>query len=177
MKWGLTRREQMPEPIAREFDALAAAVQASVAVEHDEDGRQRIINARWKPAANQSLTTATFTRITLVLPDTRNVPGSLSITTLGQVRIGEKGSYLLTAQLFFDTNVTGRRIASLRVNNGVTAESAVSASAGFVTVQVTDCVYCQPGDLIELYGYQESGGALSVIALSPYTFLRVVRVA
>jgi hypothetical protein len=176
MKVGLVHQGEYPEPVRAELEQLVAGITTSHAVEHDAEGRQRVSCGKWRAGASQTLATATITAIACTVPDSRNAPGKLTMDTVGQVRIGEPGVYLVVGQIAYDTSVTGRRIAYLRLNGTVAGVMDV-AVAGFCHVQVVEAINCVAGDVIALYGYQDSGGNLAVIG-SPTlneTFLRVTR--
>ena len=181
MRWGLLRRGDYPDAIAREFEHLAEAVRQAFLTDHDTDGRHRRVQGRWNLAGGQALTTAVATRIVCTRPSDDNASDGLDMGTDGILTVRQRGLYLVVGQIRFAANGAGIRAAALRKRQtGYAQTLMVTAGAGSDTrVQVTECLPCDIGDTIELYGTQTSGGALNVtvdVGVLQETFLRVVRV-
>lgn len=176
MKLALTRRGDYPEPIARELEQLVSAITTADQVEHDAEGRQRVTCAKWTLAADQSVAHNTLTRVGVALPGSDNAPGRLTFLPGGIIRIGETGAYQVLGQIRYATNATGGRSVQLLRNQNEIAFT-FQPSLGVAWVQATETIPCVPGDTLELYAYQTSGGALNVESASGQTFLRIVRVA
>lgn len=175
MAFGLTRPFELPEAVRLELEQLVASIASGFAVEHDADGRQRVVCGKWFAGAAQSLTDSVLTRIVVTRPDSRNGAESLTVDAEGHVRIGTRGVYLLVGQVTFASSALGRRAVQLRLNGADIAEQALPSGGG-CTVQVVECVPCQPGDVVSLFGLQETGGALSTVVSGNDTWLRIARV-
>lgn len=90
-----------------------------------------------------------------------------TINKSGLFPITTDGVYLYGATVQFDASGTGFRRASLRKNGGggpVVADwiiSAVPTAATFTTIAPMGLVKCVAGDVLGVFAYQNSGGALS----------------
>lgn len=186
MKLVLTRRGEYAEPIARELDQLVAAISASATIEHDAEGRQRRVWARFLLGANQSHTTSAATETVLCrVPDARN-EGDLTVDpTGGRVLVRTPGLYHVVGQIRWAVNATGARGAVL-LRSGLREASTLAATTGGgvpTLTQVTALVSCVSGDTLVMQAFQNSGGALTMEALGSAapnitdTFLTIARVA
>jgi hypothetical protein len=180
MKWGLTRRGEYPEAIARELEQLAEAVRTAFAVAHTPEGRHQVVCARWNLASGQSLTSAATTRIVCTRPDPDNQTTGVVMGTDGVLTVQRTGVYQVLGQVRFDADATGVRVVGLYRRQTLIAQSVGPASATVSSrVQATETLWCEAGDTLELYGTQDSGGALNVSVdagtTRQETFLRVVR--
>ncbi len=182
MKLALTRRGEYDEPIRAELEQLVAAIATSHGVEHDAEGRQRVIWQRWDLGENLSLATGTETTVPMRLPD-RLSTGDLTLDPSGGVvTVRTKGVYRVTAQLRFAANGTGvRTVAIYRDQMRRARCQVVTAGAGSDTeITVAESFPCVPGSTIYITGTQTSGGALNVVARSTLyaeSFLTIERVA
>lgn len=71
------------------------------------------------------------------------------------------GQHIITASVVFDSNGTGYRKASLRVNGSEVARTQVNATAVVETaISVCASAYMQAGDSVSLVVLQNSGGSL-----------------
>jgi hypothetical protein len=183
MKLALTRRADYPEPIARELEQLIAAITTSVNREHDAEGRQRRIWARFALGRDQSHTTSAATETVLCrVPDSRN-EGDLTVDpTAGRVRVPTPGIYTVIGQVRFAVNATGARGVQIIQGENRQAMALHATTGGGVPtlVQVVATVSCVAGDTVAMQAFQNSGGALTMEALSgvlPDTWLSIARVA
>ena len=182
MKLGLLHRGEYAEPIRQEFEQLVAAVTTSYGVEHDAEGRQRVIWQRWDLGENLSLATGTETTVPMRLPDALNV-GDLTLDPVGGVvTVRTRGLYRVTAQLRFAANATGARTVAIYRDQMRRARcQVVTVGAGADTeIDVTASFPCVAGTTIYVTGTQTSGGALNVVARStnyPESFVTIERVA
>lgn len=182
MKVALTRRGEYPEPVRAELEQLVAAITTSYGVEHDAEGRQRVIWQRWDLGENLSLATGTETTIPMRLPDRLNT-GDLTLDPVGGVvTVRTPGVYLVTAQVRYLANGTGARTVALYRDQVRRARcQVVTAGAGADTeIGVSATMPCVAGTTIYVTGTQTSGGALNVVARSTLyaeSFLTIARVA
>ena len=104
------------------------------------------------------------------------------VTDNSRVYIRTSGIYELSGQVQIATNATGVRQAQIRLNAGgssaagsllaVNQQSPVtgaSTSVGIIPVEVP----LVAGDYVEIFGFQNSGGALNTVAGQGVTFLKV----
>jgi hypothetical protein len=125
-------------------------------------------------SADISIPNATNTAITFNSERWDN--GAMHSTSSNTSRItipsGGGGKYLFIARCTFAANATGTRGLFLRLNGstlfGEDFETSASASAG--TRLETQALYnVAAGDYVEAIAYQDSGGALNVLALGNYS--------
>lgn len=92
-----------------------------------------------------------------------------------------KGTYEFTGAVSFGTNATGYR-ATAWARNGVVQNASrisiapVPATVGTIVTARATPITLNVGDYVELYGYQNSGGALSTdVGAGPYQSSMMVR--
>lgn len=182
MKWGLLRRGEYPEVIARELEQLTEAIRSSFLVSHDAEGHPRRCIGRWNLAETQATATATATRIVCTRPDPDNVTPDVVMGTDGILTVLAPGDYHVLGQVRFAPNGTGVRAVQLYRRGVLIAQTVRSGFASSDAVgQVMETLPCAAGDTFELVGVQTSGGALNVAfdngMTRQETFLRIARVA
>lgn len=121
-------------------------------------------------SATQSLTTATYTMLTLgaeVFDIVQSGDTAMhdNATNSSRITIRTPGKYALTGQISYAANATGVR-KCLIVKNGATvlAEAGIPAISGGMTSVVgagPAIVPLAAGDFVELQAFQSSGGALA----------------
>jgi hypothetical protein len=82
------------------------------------------------------------------------------------------GKYLITGNVEFDVNATGFRAVSVRLNVGATVIAAQQqpATTGTTTIVSLSTLYdLAVNDYVQLFGYQNSGGALNVAVSANYS--------
>lgn len=122
---------------------------------------------------NQSIPHAETTKLTQLTWVTRD---NLSMYENSGIRIKVPGVYLVNASVNFEPNATG--IRSIRVvQNGLTARwfDVPAASGSPARVATSFVVIAEENDLLELYVYQNSGGALSTMNVI-HTYMSALRV-
>ena len=90
---------------------------------------------------------------------------SLHDTTTNNSRLTAPiaGIYQITGNVRWDTNNVGTRFLTITVNGNRTANSWMQATQGAQTDQIVTTIrQMAPGDIAELAGFQNSGGALSI---------------
>lgn len=105
-----------------------------------------------------------------------------NVTNNSRIWFRTTGKYEIAAQLQFATSGTGARDAQIRLNSGgssaggtlvtinqQTAVASGSTSVGIVTFEDT----FNDGDYIEMFGRQNSGGALNTVPGYGITFMRI----
>lgn len=114
---------------------------------------------------SQSLATGTPAAITMTAEDSDTTGMHSTVSNTSRLTAVYPGVYDTVGCVGYAANATGRRIPSIRVNAAVvdgaaTAFSATAASVGkFPTPRMQ--TFLNVGDYLELWGTQESGGALS----------------
>ena len=102
--------------------------------------------------------------------------GGLVDVSNNKITVKKSGYYTLTGSIGFATNSTGNRGTRVYVNGSevmATIHDASNSSVSHV-VRVTDTVYINAGEDVELYGFQDTGGSLSINTSSVQTSLSVV---
>jgi hypothetical protein len=94
------------------------------------------------------------------------------------IEIGQDGFYVVTGNIAFAANATGRRILSIIVNGSDRGSVQVLASPAATTLlSVTTSLYLATGDTVRLTCLQQSGGALSTVTVAgAYPALSVGRI-
>ena len=120
-------------------------------------------------SANQSLTNATLTAISFNTEyfDTDAMHDNVTNNSRITVASGKGGKYLLVGNLVYAANATGFRQFFIRINGANTwysaSNPAIPAYASFPNyVSYTFVLDLAAGDYVELFGLQNSGGALDV---------------
>ena len=113
---------------------------------------------------NQSIPNASFTKVTAFTEifDTDNAVSSGTFT----VPTGKGGKYFITASTNFTANATGQRIMSFYKNGS--QEARLSSAPGEDTGNNAGntgsaLIELSEGDYVELYVYQNKGGALNLL--------------
>lgn len=117
---------------------------------------------RLTKSASQSIPDATHTAVTFdteVLDTDTMHSGSSS-----RITIVTAGVYLITAGLVWDANASGVRFATLRKNGTVELASDKAPNSDIAACSVTTIAKLAAADYIEVYGYQNRGGALQVFS-------------
>lgn len=116
-------------------------------------------------SATQALTTATFTALTFNTEDidTDGFHSTVSNTSRITIPTGKDGKYLVTPQVRFEGNATGRRILALYKNGVLVAlnQFEQNPNTGAITVGNSFLISLVATDYIELFAYQTSGGNLN----------------
>lgn len=101
-------------------------------------------------------------------------PGRFTVPT------GQDGLYLIIAQLAYAANAGGtRRVTQVRLNGAYlnTYEEKANLGASVDTeVLASRMAVLAAGDYIEIYGYQNSGGAINILSASSATFVSMARI-
>jgi len=129
-------------------------------------------SARVYGSANQSI--ADSSTVALAFNSERYDTDSMHDTATNNTRLtcNTTGTYSITGSVQFAANATGRRLIQVRING-----ATVIATAGFNTVSgsfntdivVTTDYQLSATDYVELVAFQNSGGALNVLATSNYS--------
>lgn len=130
-------------------------------------------------SANISLTTSTWGLVTFdqELKDTYAMHSTVTNTSRVTIPTGAAGSYRITANMSFASNATGYRIVGIKVNangnvaNGtmVVAEHKTAVSGDRTTINASTEYELSVGDVVEVFAWQNSGGALNLEAVSDYS--------
>ncbi|MEU6347230.1 hypothetical protein ABZ883_40560 [Streptomyces sp. NPDC046977] len=112
----------------------------------------------------QSLSTATFTSITLDQETIDSDGGHSTTTNPSRYVIQVPGTYFLLGEACFPSNATGNRGSRLQVN-GANVQGAATmiptASGNACGAPAGALVALNAGDYVEIQGFQSSGGALN----------------
>jgi len=136
-------------------------------------------------STNQSLTDSTYENITFDSEhfDSNSMHNTSSTTS--RIKCNSDGLYLAVFKVTFDTNTTGIRRVQLRENaagssaggtargvwNGPALSGENTIVAGSRLVRLVDT------DYVEIFAYQNSGGALDVVNGSSQTWLQLMQLA
>ena len=119
-----------------------------------------------KATANQSMPNATFTAITWNSEyfDTDSFHSTATNTSRFTIPTGKAGYYSIIGRLDYAANVTqSRRMAIYKNGTLIQGQVFVVPSGGFeITTQIATVLNLDVADYIEIYGFQNSGGALDV---------------
>jgi hypothetical protein len=104
--------------------------------------------------------------------------GHSTVTNTSEYIIQVAGTYLAFGQVSFVPNATGPRGGTIYQNaatvNRIQPQVTTAGTAVTTTVAFIGFLVCNVGDIIQVYGWQESGGALSTEAgWSSLNLLRV----
>lgn len=127
----------------------------------DDEARCSVYNN-----ATQSIPDATLTALTFNAEDYDQ--GGMHSTSSNTSRVtipsSHNGIYLMTGQIVFASNGTGVRTGAFYKNGSLlyTNEQITAISGAVTIVNVCAMASLAVADYIELFGYQNSGGALNV---------------
>ena len=142
---------------------------ATYGVEWAAVGGSSFVGCGVKKTSDQSINNSTATVISWDSEniDTNTMHDNSTNNTRITVPTGKGGYYLLTGGIAFNSNGTGNRVvraykngSDLRWLAGVAAANA----GNFTIVSFNQVFNLSAGDYIELYAFQSSGGALSVMS-------------
>lgn len=122
-------------------------------------------------SSNQSLTTATETKILL-----NTYEWDAGMQGTNRIDITVAWPYSICSNIRYNSNATGLRFNTTTKNAWMAVSNAMPAISWndtYVINSITE--YLSVGDYIELLGYQDSGSTISVNANRTNTFLRVVQ--
>lgn len=115
-----------------------------------------------------SLTTATLTAMTLDTDDSDALGMHSTSSNTSRIVAPSAGLYIGTATVNFASNATGVRILTLRKNSGGVGTAGtqlgyieLSAASAIHYMQVQGLISMAANDYLELFAYQNSGGALN----------------
>lgn len=138
-------------------------------------------------ASPGSIPNGTYTVITLDAEDFDVVqagddPAHDNATDNTRIYIRTSGKYLVAGQVEFAANGTGTRKVTIRKNAGGVVTGGTQLTAGGAPADAGVTMTCgatpvlvalDPGDYVEMFGHQTSGGALTVQPGSGNTWLSV----
>jgi hypothetical protein len=122
------------------------------------------VGARAYRDTAQSIPQTTFTAITFTgeSVDTAAFIDLGTQATRITIPSGQGGKFVATAQLIFAVNATGSRFLLIYKNGSPVASSSAPASGSSRSrLSASAILDLVPGDYLELYAYQDSGGALN----------------
>jgi hypothetical protein len=133
------------------------------------EGPNSLWAARITATAAQSLANNTLVKITFntasSTPDIDSYdPKGWFDNANDSIIVDQSGFYNITANLGFASNTTSRRLALIYVNGTQREGVQVGASpAGTTLLSISTNTYLAAGDEVQLYGLQQSGGALNTV--------------
>ena len=122
----------------------------------------------------QTLTTATFTSVTLDSEEVDTDGIHSTVTNTSRFTAVTAGRYLFIGQISYAAGATGYRLARLLKNGGATPAAynyALNIGASAMGIQVVDEILLGVGDYVELQGWHNQGANLALIAGAGATFL------
>ena len=122
-----------------------------------------------KKTTDQSLSNSTYTVVSWDSEnfDTNTMHDNATNNTRITIPTGKSGYYLLTGGIAFNSNGTGNRIVRVYKNGADLRwlSSVAAANTGnFTIVPFSQTFSLTAADYLEIYAYQTSGGALSVMS-------------
>lgn len=122
--------------------------------------------AKANRTTDQSINDSTWTAVLLPNEDyDTDAYHSTSVNTSRfTIPTGRAGYYSLKAHVQWDVNATGDRYVGFRVNGGTTQHAVAGyarTSAYFIGFNTAD-ILLAAGDYVELFVYQNAGGALAI---------------
>jgi len=140
------------------------------------DMAQRISFAANKNGVNQTISSATFTKITFANEVFDN--GGLYDAANSRF-VAEEGTYVFISSLNFSTGLSdqSRYIAEIR-RNGTLVHQRIEPQSGAasVSIEIAVLLACEDGDEIEVYGYAEGVGDKTVQGTVFTTYFQGVKV-
>lgn len=138
------------------------------------------IGCRVTKTANQTIANNTATNLTFPTEtyDTDAFHSTSVNTSRLTIPTGFAGYYAITANVGFDTNATGRRTATIKLN-GSTAIALCEITPGsgvFPAFSINTTYSLIDGDFVEIEVFQTSGGNLDVLTQTERTFFQLERV-
>lgn len=135
-------------------------------------GSNTAIGARVYNNANISISDSSLTKLTFNSEtyDTNSIHDTGSNT--GRLTCNTTGYYVITSNVEFDNNVTGRRLVDIILNNTTViarAQQNAVAGAGNNQMLVTTTYHLVATDYVETEVLQNSGGSLNVLATTDYS--------
>ena len=128
-------------------------------------------------STTQSIANATATALTYNTEsyDTDAFHDTVTNNTRMTVPAGKAGKYLITSTTYFLNNATGQRIAYIYKNGAsVFGTTVVGASASVdVAVLLSYVINLAVADYVEIFAYQNSGGALNVFGASDQSSFQI----
>ena len=120
--------------------------------------------AKLRQSVAQSLTSGAFAAITFNAEDVDSAGGHDNVTNNSRYTAQYAGWYFIPFTVGYATSAVGRRIGLLRVN-GADVNGTGYATGAFATfatvVSAASLVFLNVGDYVEVFAYQDSGGALN----------------
>ncbi|MFA6082665.1 MAG: hypothetical protein WC773_04655 [Patescibacteria group bacterium] len=115
---------------------------------------------------NQSINDSTFTAISLDAEDFDTDGMHEAVTNPTRITINLTGKYFVTATAFWGGSATGLRFLVIRKNGGATdlLTAGMGGNASGVPQNVNGLLNLASGDYIEAFVWQNSGGALNLVA-------------
>lgn len=101
--------------------------------------------------------------------DTDGMHSTVSDTS--RITLVTAGTYLVGGNVYFNANATGIRRIQIQLNGAtVIAYSAMDIDSSTAHIMTVSTIYAfSANDYVELYAYQNSGGALDVKAATAYS--------
>lgn len=134
----------------------------------------------YRTTSNQSLADDTLTAVSMAAEtyDFGDVHSNSSNPTRMTVPLGKGGTYMLVAHATFDGNATGRREIHI-YKNGSSIGSITEFSPDATTdtrMQIVLNEELAAADYLEMFVYQNSGGALDIVNGERNTFFSILKV-
>ena len=133
-----------------------------------------------KTGSNQTISNNTATNLTFNA-ETYDTNGFHSTTVNPQTIIipaGLAGYYHITGQVGWDTNATGRRIVTIKINSstGIAIGEVGPTSGVYPAFGASTTYYLNAADTVEMEVFQTSGGNLDALVQADRTFLQIERI-
>jgi hypothetical protein len=165
-------------------DGIATSTEANAYLRDPINFQAAPPMAQLRQNAAQSFTTGVYTALTFELEDLdTNVAGTPQhdlVTNNSRFTAVYSGWYLCSGGIGWVANATGRRGSSWRVNGvSLTFDTIIPTTAALSAAYPvrTMFAFLNVGDYVELFGYQDSGGALNTNSSTNGSHMSVLRVS
>lgn len=133
-----------------------------------------------KSGSNQSISNNTATNLTFNAEtyDTNGFHSTTTSTSRITIPTNYGGYYQITTNVGFDTNSSGRRIVTIKLNGstGIAIGETTPGSGIYPAFGASTTYYLNAGDFVECEVFQSSGGSLDALVQSDRTFFQVERI-
>ena len=135
------------------------------------------VGARAYDTTGTTVNNATWTAIPLALEtyDTNTFHDNVTNNSRMTIPAGKGGYYQVNAQGLWNTNTTGSRQIAIYKNGSVAIYGVlpVSSASGDIVSSIIFTLNLTAGDYVQMYAYQNSGGALAFYPNNTYGGLAV----
>lgn len=132
----------------------------------------------YRSGTHQAFPNATWTKVQLNT-ETYDVDGEFDHVTNHRFLVTTTGYYVILASIGTSNFPDQSNLYTAIYKNGVVMAQGKIQCGGInsMGVNTVDIAYLEAGDFIELWGYQDSGGAEEILKYGSWTFMSIHRVS